>query len=332
MMSTKPSSEGPDLNESTSTPFDPPFDDADADAILRSSNQVDFHVYRTILSKSSSFFKSMFSLPQPDATSVSEKLPVIDLAENSKTIEVLLTSIYPIVSVDTEPLSLDDMINLLVAARKYDMAAASQGLNQKFAVSKVVQDKPVEAFYAAYSHELGEAARAAAKASLKHRMRLDDIGEKLQYTNGPALHRLWKFHRACSATAAEAVSDTHLIWITKSATESHKTWWGFASGGCKACQYGGPCSPKYTYTVGSAIPFEWVTNSPWHNFITRARDVLLEHPCAEAVAQDSVCGPSYSEKMCHPCQSSLHGLPVFTRLLGEEVENRVSMVDLNLPF
>jgi len=154
----------------------------------------------------------MFSLPQPDATSVSEKLPVIDLAENSKTIEVLLTSIYPIVSVDTEPLSLDDMINLLVAARKYDMAAASQGLNQKFAVSKVVQDKPVEAFYAAYSHELAEAARAAAKASLKHRMRLDDIGEKLQYTNGPALHRLWKFHRACSATAAEAVSDTHLIY------------------------------------------------------------------------------------------------------------------------
>ncbi|KAF8273057.1 hypothetical protein EI94DRAFT_47629 [Lactarius quietus] len=200
-----------------STPFGPPFDDDDADAILRSSDQVDFYVYRVILSKSSPFLKSMFSLPQPDA-SISEKRPVVKLTENGRTIDVLLAFIYP---VETEPLSLDDMINALSAARKYDMAAVSQRLNEKFAKSKVVQDSPVEAFCAAYSHKLGEAARLAATASLKRRMSLDDIGDKLQYTNGPALHQLWKFHRACSNTATEAIDDEHLTWITT----SNRTWW-----------------------------------------------------------------------------------------------------------
>jgi hypothetical protein len=197
----KRSSKDTGLKESSSsTPFGPPFDDADADVILQSSDQVDFHVYRIILSKSSPFFKSMFSLPQPDAAN---KQPVINLTENSRTIEVLLASIYPVASVDTESLSLVDMIGALAAAKKYDMGAASQRLNEKFAVSKVAQDIPIEVFCTTYLNELGKAACVAAKASLKYRMTLDDIGDKLQYTNGSDLHHLWKFHRACSTTAAE---------------------------------------------------------------------------------------------------------------------------------
>ncbi|KAH9066765.1 hypothetical protein EDB87DRAFT_1588082 [Lactarius vividus] len=70
MASSKCSSMG--SNETSSIPFGPPFDGPDSDTILRSSDQVDFYVYRIILSKSSPFFKSMLSLPQPD-TSVPEK-------------------------------------------------------------------------------------------------------------------------------------------------------------------------------------------------------------------------------------------------------------------
>jgi hypothetical protein len=298
------------LKEKPSTAFGPPFDDADADAILRSADQVDFHVYRVILSKSSPFFKSMFSLPQPDYGS-SEKRPVVNVTENSRTINVLLAFIYP---VKTEAILLNDAMDALSAARKYDMAAVSQRLYEKLANSKVVQDSPVEVFCVAYSHKLGEAGRIAAKASLKHRMSLDDIGDKLRYTNGPALHQLWKFHRACSATAAKAVSDDELTWIAK----SDSTWWDLAR--VSWCQ----CN-KHTYKIGTSRD-TWDATTPWHNYITRAHNVLLQHPCAEAVAHDSVRGPSYSEKMCATCKGSLFGLPEFIRLLGEEVERRVSMV------
>ncbi|KAF9240602.1 hypothetical protein BU15DRAFT_73833 [Melanogaster broomeanus] len=43
-----------------------PFDNIDADVILRSSDNVDFRVFKIILSLTSPVFKDMFTLPQPD--------------------------------------------------------------------------------------------------------------------------------------------------------------------------------------------------------------------------------------------------------------------------
>ncbi|KAF8267384.1 hypothetical protein EI94DRAFT_1469257, partial [Lactarius quietus] len=181
----------------------PLLDYDDADIILRSSDKVDFHVHKLILSTLSPFFKSMFSLPQPVADSddsVPEKqIPVIDLAENGRTIMTLLT-IYPVVSNEApEPESLGDMIDAFVAAKKFDMVSVSQRLNQKFAEAKCLQDDPIMAFCVAYSKQLGDTARIAAKASLKHPMNLDSVADKLPYIDGTALHHLYKFHRACSA-------------------------------------------------------------------------------------------------------------------------------------
>ena len=100
------------FKETPPAAFGPPFDDADADTNLRSSDQIDLHVYRVVLSKSSSIFKSMFSLPQPDASSSEKQIPVIVLTENSRTIEVLLTSIYPLAT-EPELVSWDDIVDAL---------------------------------------------------------------------------------------------------------------------------------------------------------------------------------------------------------------------------
>ncbi|KAF8267381.1 hypothetical protein EI94DRAFT_1801721 [Lactarius quietus] len=301
--------------------FGPPFDHADADIILRSSDQVDFHVFKDILSLSSPFFKSMFSLPQPDVGVAEKQNPVIDLTEHSSTIATLLTFIYPVVSVPPEPGSLGDMIDAFVAAKKYDMDVVSQRLNQTFAESAAVQDDPVVAFCVAYSHQLGDAARIAAKASLKRRMNLDNIGDQLQYINGPAFHQLYKFHRACSAAAAQTISGKHLTWIAF----SNSTWWDLANIGCPS-----RC-PRYEYKLGHSRS-SWPASVPYHDFITRTLNILLEHPCQEAVTKHEFLHPSYKENACKDCRLTSLGLPEFSRLLGEEVERRVSEVDLFLPF
>ena len=303
--------------------FGTPFDHDDADAILRSSDQVDFHVYKVILSASSPFFKSMFSLPQPDATSISEKQkPIVDLQENSKTIAALLTFIYPVVSVDTQPESLDDMVDTFAAAKKYDMAVVSQRLIQQFAKSKVVQGNPVVAFCVAYSHNIEEVARVAAKASLKHQMNLDNIGDNLQYINGAAFHQLYKFHRACSAAAAQAITGSHFTWISS----SHQTWWDLA-GPTVICM-SGPCQgQRRQYKIGRGQSMcTWSAPPTYFEYITRAHVVLLEHPCREAVTNPVFLAPSYKGKACINCRLSLEGLPEFSRLLGDEVERRVSEV------
>lgn len=233
--------------------FVSPFDYDDADVTLRSSDEFDFHVHKLILSTSSPFFKSMFSLPQTDATVSLNQKPIIDLQENSQTIAVLLTQIYPVVSATTEPETLDEIVDALAAAQKYDMAAVSQRLNEKFTQSKFMQDDPIAAFCAAYSRELAIPARAAAKASLKRRMNLDSIEDQLEYTNGPAFHKLYKFHRACSAAATQAVSGTHL------------TWWELANRtGCTRCTrncYTRPVNP------GSSSQIAWKATLPYHNFM-----------------------------------------------------------------
>jgi hypothetical protein len=301
----------------SSTDFGPPFDHDDADLILRNSDRVNFHVYQAILSASSPFFKSMCSL-----IGTSEKANgLINLPENSRTVSTLLTCIYSVSSTEHKPESLDGMMYVFVAAKKYNMALVSQFLNQELADSERVQDNPIAAFCAAYSLELGETCRIAAKASLKCRMNLNNAADKLQYMNGPAFYQLYKFHRACSAAAAQATSDTDLcIWITK----SHSTWWDLASreGTCKCVTY------RYTlpYHYASAWPRIWVASSPYHNFITRTHKVLLEHPCREAVTGHQFLAPSYKVEVCDHCRLTLLALPEFSRLLGDEIERRISEV------
>jgi hypothetical protein len=73
----------------------PSFDYDDADVTLRSSDKVDFHVHKIILSLSSPFFKSMFLLKQPNESSSEKHRPVVDMSEGCTTIEALLAFIYP---------------------------------------------------------------------------------------------------------------------------------------------------------------------------------------------------------------------------------------------
>jgi hypothetical protein len=312
-MATPPDSEHSELDD---TAFGSPFDDSDADIVLRSSDKLDFMVYKVILSKASPVFKTMFSLPQPDTnTQVDSRRPVVDLAENSDVVAILLSVIYPhtLESDDLEELSLNDLIAALDMARKYDMATASRRLLLNFECSKAIEDSPLEAFCAAYSRELGEAAQIAARASLKYRLNLDDIGDSLEHTNGPAFFRLWKYHRACSAAAVEAISSHNFTWIPAGAT----TWWT-ASANCH-------CPIKYRFTLGAQMS-RWVPSSAWSDYLDRACDALREHPCSKAVTNPVVIRPSYQVKMCDGCRQLVCGLPEFSRYLGEEVDRVVSKV------
>ena len=305
----------PPDSEHSSTAFGPPFDDTDADIILRSSDRVDFMVYKVILSKASPVFKAMFSLPQP-TDRPQESLPIVDLAENSKVLAALLSVIYPHTSESgsEEQLSLTDLIAALDVARKYDMATASRRLIVVFKGSKAIKDSPLEAFCAAYSRELGEAAQIAARASLKHRLNLDNIGDTLEHTNGPAFHRLWKFHRACSSAALIAISGYNFAWIPPAPI----TWWSATSTYCR-------CQTKYQYTLG-AQQSSWLANTSWNEYLDRARNALLEHPCSEAITNQVILRPSYQVFMCDECRKLICGLPEFSRYLGEEVDRVVSNV------
>ena len=311
-MATPPESESNHSN----TAYGPPFDDPDADIILRSSDRVDFMVYKLILSKASPFFKTMFSLPQPDTdTQADSCLPIVELAENSEVVADLLSAIYPhtLESDKDDELSLNGLIAALDMARKYDMTTASRRLLVDFKGLKAIKDSPLEVFCAAYSRGLGDVAQITARALLKRRLNLDDMGDTLEHTNGPALHKLWKFHRACSAAAVGAISGHSFPWIPPQPTN----WWS-AHTDCR-------CLKSYGYSLG-AQRSNWSPSPAWVGYLDRARNALREHPCSEAITDPAVMRPSYQVDMCDLCRHLICGLPEFSRLLGEEVDRVVSKV------
>ncbi|KAI0087578.1 hypothetical protein BDY19DRAFT_237719 [Irpex rosettiformis] len=106
-----------------------PFDMKSADTIIRSSDNVDFFVFRAVLILASPFFSDMFSLKQPKP-SRSPGVPnvfakdLIPIAEDSKTFDSLLRLCYPID--DPELLDLSLVENVLEAAEKYQMDEATK--------------------------------------------------------------------------------------------------------------------------------------------------------------------------------------------------------------
>lgn len=79
--------------ESVASPgFTHPFHDEDADIILRSVDGAQFSAHRIILSKASSVFSDMFTLPQ-----TAEEVPsTVDVTDDAKTVSLVLSYCYPI--------------------------------------------------------------------------------------------------------------------------------------------------------------------------------------------------------------------------------------------
>jgi hypothetical protein len=308
-------------------------------------------VYKVILSKASPVFKTMFSesLPQPATDTqhtAQDSRPVVVLDEHSYVLEALLSTIYPPTLParwpGSGPLSLSNYIAVLDMARRYDMAATSSRLLIDFEGSQALKNNILQAFCAAYSRELREAAEIAARASLKYSLTLDAIGDELQHLDGPAFHMLWKFHRACSAVAVKAISGHKYTWIPKPGRD----WWSTTPHVCCKCN-------KIVFRFGSDFygdggyfghcDSSWSTHISWGKYVDRAVEALKTQPCGEAITNKAILLPSYQAEMCDVCRKHIAGLSEFSRYLGEEVDRVVSNVrersyllnllaDLILPF
>ena len=80
--------------------YGPLFDDTDADTIVRSENDLDFRVYRVVLSRASPVFRDIFTFPHPgpggkrDDDDHKDGLSLVRLPESSVTFSILLYAIY----------------------------------------------------------------------------------------------------------------------------------------------------------------------------------------------------------------------------------------------
>lgn len=152
-------------DKASTTAASAPFDNESADVILRTSDKVDFRVHKLVLSLASPFFEDMFSIPQPFTSSgvvalisPAEKAPVIDVAEDSATLDYLLRCVYPVDDPSSD--SLDLLDRALAASLKYDINVATTGATTQ--LRSLIPQHSFQVFTVACRHDCGVLAQDAA--------------------------------------------------------------------------------------------------------------------------------------------------------------------------
>ena len=120
----------------------PPFDGEFSDVILRTWDQVDFHLHKNILSMSSPFFRDMFSLTQPQTPSDTNDVPVIDIPETADLFDRLLRFCYP--TPDPEIQTTSQILPIFKIAEKYGMEGTV--VNLRLPLERLIPDYAREVF------------------------------------------------------------------------------------------------------------------------------------------------------------------------------------------
>lgn len=191
-----------------------PFNRANADVILRTSDNVDFRFYKLLLSLASPFFANMFALPQPDpldkaADQTKCGLPVIPVAEKSLVLRKLLSLCSPVYDSALPVLeSLDIVMSVLDAADKYDMKCVGKFIVKMITAPKFLEQEPMRVFAIACRYRAEMEANIAARYMLRFAIWEPAYVAELDFISGSDYQRLVKYHASCG----QAMSHLVRLW------------------------------------------------------------------------------------------------------------------------
>jgi len=208
--------------------FGSPFDDSDADLILRSKPSeptrendhgvaTQFRVHKVFLTKASPVFKKLLSeIQYPNTDNQLEitrdtyaNLPVLCLPEDCDILHSLLTFIYP--TNVARPRTLESIMKTCAATKKYSMPSAS-ALFRAMAycprmASVVTTQNAFRAFALAFEEGLTDEAFEAALGTLSLPQTIETYREDLCIASGPALYALWRYRPKSSQAIATGIQE-----------------------------------------------------------------------------------------------------------------------------
>lgn len=182
-----------------------PFDHADADVILRSSEGTDFRVFKIILSFASTIFHDMVTLSYADGCVRSaDGLPIVSIDENHRALDLMLRLIYPL----TQPKlrSIGDGMTLGRLVDKYVMVDSAAQRTKELLTGRFLESDPLALYALACKYGWKAVAEQAALQTLK----IKDLGrpshyvKELEDVTGGDLHRLLTYHLSCGKAARDA--------------------------------------------------------------------------------------------------------------------------------
>ncbi|KAI0339895.1 hypothetical protein BDW22DRAFT_1431378 [Trametopsis cervina] len=251
--------------------FVPPFDDADADLIVRSSDGFYFQVYKVILAKASEVFKDMFAVPQPGQQGTEgedAEIPVVALAEDGKTLDRLLHLCYPIS--DPESYTLSDIGHLQVICDKYGMEGITKNLERP--LRGYLDSSPLRVYAIACRGKYSKTANEAAQRCLSKPMSyiLEPDVPEFSDLSVTAYRALPSYHNRCAKVVSRLAASNCEPWVT----DLSFCWFR-----CNTCP---PADTKMVTMRCQMImvqPRRW-----WRQYMDQVSLALLEKPVPESIA------------------------------------------------
>ena len=168
---------------------------SDASVVVRSSDQVNFRIHKSVLAMNSLIFEDLLSLPQPPDNELIDGLPVVQLPEDAGLLSSLVSLLYhpqrPV-----RPGSYEMVFALLAACQKYDMELILLDIRDKIQRGTFPAPDKAQAFSAyALANSLGLIPEMdhAAHLTLGQPMTFESLGEVLRSFKGQALYELVRY-------------------------------------------------------------------------------------------------------------------------------------------
>ena len=297
-----------------------PFDHPQADVILRSSDNIDFRVFKLFLSLASPVFETMFGLPQPSEGAdpdeeTKDGLPVVSVPEGSKTLDALLRFCYP--STLAEDPSLDGFMfatEILEATKKYSLDAIERIVCKALFVPKILEVDSLPCFAVARRADLQEKCVLAAKYSLREPL-IPARFEGIEFISSTDLLALLTYHKNCANAILALQSD--LVWIENHYRQFSAISWMFGCGSCTA-----PRSGKYRL-------FRKEVASWWEDFMNETFVEVRDRPCAQTVEKgaEEAIRKFRAQYRCSGCSSVVSGgIQEFVKLFTNQMEEVTAKV------
>ncbi|THH31264.1 hypothetical protein EUX98_g2924 [Antrodiella citrinella] len=307
------------------SPSSPFFQDSSADIVLRSSNGIDFRVYKTILAKASPVFEGMFTLPPPPPSAVppeeySNGLHVVALTETTEALDALLRFCYPV----REPTlsSIEKTLEVFQAAKKYDIDEGILWAREKLA--GFASKEPIRVYALACRYGWEREAKIAAKETLS--MSLDTLlcskSKELGDISAFDLQRLCMYHIACRRAISHLTSPRFII-------ESSWTPW-------EPMWSREPCTCTHTViktrTHVESTAYPYYAKTWWCEYMEELKKALESVPSqASTKLPKALAAAAVKASACPTCApDALEALMGCAEQLAAKVETQIEKIELQV--
>jgi hypothetical protein len=176
-----------------------PFDNAEADVVLRSRDSHTFRVLKLYIIRSSTVLGDLIRATSDTSGNANVArsegwLPEVQLYDSGTILSSLLTFIFSVPPV--LPSTFEEMMELLSVAQKYEMNSVLSHIRGSLSLQDPPFIRPQNAFLAyslAQRYGLLKEATQAARLTLKFMLTFESL--ELRVIQGPYLHELWKYHK-----------------------------------------------------------------------------------------------------------------------------------------